>query len=115
METDLVLRSLYACSVVGALLFFLWWGARALGRKRLLLGVDQRLVTVIETTYLSQHSTMHVIRIGTRYFAVGGGATWLTVITELEREPLDAWIESQRRQVDITQMPGGAFFKRFQR
>jgi hypothetical protein len=112
MELDLVLRSLYACSVVGVLLFFLWWGARALGRKRLLLGVDQRLVTVIETTYLSQHSTMHVLRIGTRYFAVGGGANGPTLITELEREPLDGWIESQRRQVDLT---GGAFFKRFQR
>jgi flagellar biogenesis protein FliO len=100
---------------VGALLLFLWWGARVLGRKRLLLGVDQRLVTVVETTYLSQHSTMHVIRIGTRYFAVGGGANGLTLITELEREPLDGWIASQRRQVDLTQMPGGAFFKRFQR
>jgi flagellar biogenesis protein FliO len=115
MEIELILRSLYALSVVCVLLFLLWWGARMLGQKRMVTGIDHRLVTVIETTYLSQNSMMHVVRVGSRYFAIGGGTTGLTLLTELENAPLDAWVENQRRQVDEQRATVGAFLKRFQR
>jgi len=56
---------------------------------------------------------MHIVRIGTRYFAIGGGANGLTLLTELEREPLDEWVGNQRRMVDEQAASVGAIFKRF--
>ena len=115
MEMELFFRSAYALAVVGIILFLVWWLSRMLGRKRLVLGVDRRLVTVIETTYLSQASMMHIVRIGSRYFAIGGGANGLTLITELDQEPLDAWVENQRRLVDEQAASVGALIGRFRK
>lgn len=115
MELELVFRSLYALAVVAIVLFIVWYMMRMLGRKRLIGGVNRRLVTVVETTYLSQQSMMHVVRIGTRYFAIGGGASGLTLISELDQEPMDAFVDNQRRIVDEQTASVGALFKRFQR
>jgi flagellar biogenesis protein FliO len=115
MEIELLLRSLYALSVICVLLFILWWCARVLGQKRIVTGIDHRLVTVIETTYLSQQSMMHVVRIGARYFAIGGGSTGLTLITELETAPLDAWVENKRSQVEEQRASVGALLNRFRK
>ncbi len=112
MDIGIISRSLYALSVVGLLLFGLWWMARQLGRKRVVQGIDQRLVTVIETTYLSQQAMMHVVRIGTRYFAIGGGASGLTMIAELDHEPLDTYVEQQRRLLEDQRASVNAIFKR---
>ena len=115
MEIELVFRSLYALSVVGVVLFIVWYLIRMLGRKRLVVGVNRRLVTVIETTYLSQQSMMHVVRIGARFFAIGGGANGLTLISELESEPLDAWVDNQRRLMDEQTASMGAIFNRLRK
>jgi flagellar biogenesis protein FliO len=97
MELVLILRAIQALAIVGLLLLTFWWIARVLGRGRLIVAADKRLVSVVESTYLSQHTTLHIVKIGDKYYAVGGGAGHLAMLGEVPAESVTPWIESHRR------------------
>ena len=76
---------------------------RGLARGRILASTNRRLVTVLESTPLSQHSALHVIKVGTRYYLIGGGQGHVSSITELPAEEVEGWLETQRAFLRTTQ------------
>lgn len=81
---------------VALLLAGLYALARALRRLRLRDG-GSRLVAVVESTMLSPHLSVHVVRIGTRYFCVGGGDdAGLATLAELTPEEVGDCRYSER-------------------
>jgi flagellar biogenesis protein FliO len=97
MDMGLAFRGLYALAVIGVLLFVLWYAAKLTGRNRIVTSASKRLITVLDTTFLSQQSTMHVVKVGSRYLLVGSGANGLALISELQEPEVEAWLEEQRR------------------
>lgn len=97
MDLVFILRSIQALALVGLLLVAFWWIARSLGRGRLIVSADKRLVSVIESTYLSQNTTLHIVKIAEKYYAVGGGAGHLAMLGEVPADAVVPWIESHRR------------------
>jgi len=79
------------------LLLALYYVVRGLSRGRLVLAADRKLLTVVESTYLAQHVTMHVVKIANRYYLVGGGQSGITLIDEIPAEIVDPWIDAQRK------------------
>jgi flagellar biogenesis protein FliO len=75
----LYLEKLVVLAVVLATLYF---AARRL-RRTPLLRRSGRLVTVLETTMLSQHAMLHVVSAGGRYFLIGSAPGGLSRIAEL--------------------------------
>jgi flagellar biogenesis protein FliO len=87
----------WALSVVGLLLLGLTYAVRTLNRGRLVTGSDRRLVSVVESAAVSQHSAVHVIKVGDRYYLVGGGSAGVTHIADVPAELVDPYIETQRK------------------
>ena len=112
MDLVFILRSIQALAIVGLLLVTFWWIARSLNRGRLVVSADKRLVSVIESTYLSQHTTLHVVKIGEKFYAVGGGAGHLSMLGEVPAESVEPWIESHRRALGAQTATIGALLGR---
>jgi flagellar biogenesis protein FliO len=115
MDLVFILRSIQALAIVGLLLLAFWWLARTLGRGRLIVSADKRLVSVIESTYLSQNTTLHVVKIGDKYYAVGGGSGHLAMLGEVPAESVVPWIESHRRALGEQTATIAALFDRLRR
>jgi|SRR5579872_1591090 len=81
---------------VALLLVGLYAVVRGLSRGRVLLSANRRLLTVVESTMLSQHAAVHVIKAGSRYFVVGGGNGGLTTLAELPSDEVERWLTEQR-------------------
>ena len=92
-----IFQFVYALVVIAVVLLALTWLVRFLARGRLLAGTANKLVSVVESTFLTQHSTLHVVKVGHRFFVVGGGQAGITLISELPSEMVNEWIESQRQ------------------
>jgi flagellar biogenesis protein FliO len=73
---------------------------------------QNRLLSVIESTVLSQHTSVHVVRIGRRYYLVGAGSGTVALISELPAEDVEPFIESQRASLQLQTARLGALFKR---
>ena len=97
MTIGLFFQFAYALVIIAIVLFALTWIVRLLSRGRLLAGTASKLVSVVESTFLTQHSTLHVVKVGDRFFVVGGGQAGITLISELPPEQVNEWIESQRQ------------------
>ncbi|BDE06035.1 hypothetical protein WPS_13110 [Vulcanimicrobium alpinum] len=69
---------------------------RLLHRRRLVASTGKRLVTVVESTFLAPNVTVHVMKVGDRYYLVGAGSAGLTRIDDVEGEVVEAYIRSQR-------------------
>lgn len=85
-----------ALLVVALMLFGLYTVVRALGRGRLVTSADKRLVTVVESTFLAQNTTLHVIKVGERYYLVGGGSGHVSTLAEVPAEQVEPWMREQR-------------------
>ena len=70
---------------------------RALNRGRLVSATGKRLVTVVESTALSQNTTVHVVKVGDRYYLIGGGSAGVTHIADVPSDVVDPYIETQRK------------------
>jgi flagellar biogenesis protein FliO len=92
-----------ALLVVALLLGGLYLVVRGLARGRILASANRRLVTVIESTPLSQHAALHVIKVGSRYYLIGGGQGHVTSIVELPADEVEGWLEAQRTLLRSTQ------------
>ena len=112
MEWTLWLRAASALALVALLLYGLFWAVRLLSQGRMLALGQGRLLSVIESTVLSQHTSVHVVRIGRRYYLVGAGSGTVALISELPAEDVEPFIESQRASLQLQTARLGALFKR---
>ncbi|HTV73740.1 MAG TPA: flagellar biosynthetic protein FliO [Candidatus Acidoferrales bacterium] len=103
MPSSFWLSYVFALLVVALLLGGLYAVVRGLARGRILASANRRLVTVLETTVLSQHSALHVVKVGGRYYLVGGGQGHVNTLVELPAEEVEGWLESQRALLRTTQ------------
>jgi flagellar biogenesis protein FliO len=87
----------WAFAIIALLLLGLTYGARALNRGRIVAAAGKRLVTVVESTPLSQNSTVHVVKVGDRYYLIGGGSAGVTHIADVPSDVVDPYIETQRK------------------
>ena len=78
------------------MLLGLYYAVRGLARGRLVLSTERKLLTVVESTFLAQHVTMHVVKIANRYYLVGGGPSGVTLIDEVPADVVEPWIDAQR-------------------
>jgi len=85
-----------ALLVVGLMLFGLYSVVRALGRGRLVSSTDRRLITVVESTFLAQNTTLHVVKAGERYYMLGGGSGHVNTLAEIPAEQVEPWLREQR-------------------
>jgi len=75
--------------ILGVMLAVLYAVARRLkGVRFFARGVD-RYVTVIESTMLSPHAAVHLLRVGTRYLLIGGGSAGLFKLAEFSAGELE--------------------------
>ena len=77
-------------ATVGFVLAAFYAIARAWKSGRLRLSPRKRLICVIETAALTQHAVLQIVRIGRRYYALGGGASNVRLLCELPAADLDA-------------------------
>lgn len=68
--------------ILALVLVTLYFAARRL-RRTPLFTRSGRLVTVLETTILSQHAMLHVVSVGGRYFLIGSTPGGVFRIAEL--------------------------------
>ncbi len=108
----LILRTIYALAVVALLLLGLWWIARTLRRGRIVMGADKRLVSVIDSTYLAQNTSLHVVKVADRYFVVGGGSGHVSLISEVPADAVVPWIEAHRSALGAQTEPVATLLRR---
>jgi flagellar biogenesis protein FliO len=94
---DVVFHVLWAFAVIALLLVGLTYAARALNRGRLVSAAGKRLVTVVESTVLAQNTSVHVVKVGDRYYLIGGGSAGVTHIADVPSDAVDPYIETQRK------------------
>lgn len=88
-------RMLGALAVIALVLFALQFVARAGLRQRLMTGGERRLLTVLETTFLPNASSMHVVKVADRYMVVGRSGGHIATLGEIPAETIDAWLAAQ--------------------
>jgi flagellar biogenesis protein FliO len=88
---------LLALAVVALMLFGLYAIVRGLTRGRLLAANEKRLIGVVDSALVSQNTSVHVVKAGSRYLLVGGGSGHLAALGELSGDEVEAWLEEQRR------------------
>lgn len=100
MDLWFVLKVVWALALIAVLLVGLTYAVRLLARGRLVVATNRRLVSVVESTFLAQNVTVHVIKVAEKYFLVGGGSAGVTKIDEVPAEMVGPWIEEQKRSLD---------------
>lgn len=100
-----------ALFVIALMLFGLYAVVRALSRGRLVVSSERRLLTVVESTSLSQNTTLHVVKAGTRYYLVGGGAGHVSSLGEIPAEQVEPWLRDQRTAFQAQTQSVAGFLK----
>ncbi len=85
-----------ALSIVALMLVGLYIIVRGLARGRVFASANRRMVTVLESTMLSQHSSVHVVKVGNRYMLVGGSNGNVSMLTELPGDDVEGWLAHER-------------------
>jgi flagellar biogenesis protein FliO len=85
-----------ALSIVALMLGGLYIIVRGLARGRTFASANRRMVTVLESTMLSQHSSVHVVKVGQRYMLVGGSNGNVSMLAELPSDDVEAWLAHER-------------------
>jgi flagellar biogenesis protein FliO len=97
MDILFLARVVSAFALVALLLVGMTFVVRALSRGRLIVAANRKLVTVVESTFVAQNVTLHVIKVANRYFLVGGGSAGITKIDEIPAEFAQEWMDEQKR------------------
>ena len=92
-----LLQAIWALAVVALVLLGLTYAVRTLNRGRIVAGTSRRLITVVESAAVSQHSAIHVVKIGDRYIVIGGGSAGVTHIADVPADVVEPYIETQRK------------------
>lgn len=85
-----------ALTIVALMLGGLYIIVRGLTRGRVFASANRRMVTVLESTMLSQHSSVHVVKVGQRYMLVGGSNGHVSMLAELPGDDVEAWMAHER-------------------
>jgi flagellar biogenesis protein FliO len=85
-----------ALTIVALMLGGLYIIVRSLARGRVFALANRRMVTVLESTALSQHASVHVVKVGQRYLLVGGSNGNVSMLAELPNDDVDAWLANER-------------------
>jgi flagellar biogenesis protein FliO len=95
MDIAFVLKVVWAFALIALILVAMMYVGRAVQRGRVISG-GRRLVSTIESTALAQNVAVHVLRVGDKYFLVGGGSAGVALLSELPASEIEPFIESQR-------------------
>lgn len=106
------LRAISGLALVAFLLLALYYVVRFLSQGRLLTLGRARLMTVIESTFLAQNTSIHVVKMGGRYFLIGAGSGHVALISEIPPEEVEPFVEARRRALELQTTRLGAIFKR---
>jgi flagellar biogenesis protein FliO len=81
-----------------AFVFQVVWAyvSRAIQRGRVVVGTGKRLVTTVESAILAPNVTVHVVKVGGKYYLVGGGTAGVSLLAELTPDEVEPYIESAR-------------------
>jgi len=112
MEWLVWLRAISALALVALLLLGLYWAVRFLAQGRLLALGRSKLVNVIESTFLAQNTSVHVVRIARRYFLVGASSGHVSLISEIPADEVEPFVDEQRQAIDLQTARLTAMFKR---
>ncbi|MBV8074328.1 MAG: flagellar biosynthetic protein FliO [Candidatus Eremiobacteraeota bacterium] len=112
MEWTLWIRALSALALVALLLYGLYWAARFLSQGRLATLGRSRLVVVVESTFLAQNTSVHVVKVGARYYLVGASHGHVALISELSAAEVEGHMELQRQALSAQTARLGALFGR---
>lgn len=96
MDIAFLFKVAWALGLVALLLFALTYVVRALSRGRLVVAANRKLVTVVESTFLAQNVTLHVVKVGERFYLVGGGSAGVTKIDEVPADVAQPWLDEQK-------------------
>lgn len=96
MGIGFIAQYLLALVVVALMLLGLYVAVRTLGRGRLVTSANKRLVSVVESTFLSQQTTLHVVKVLDKYYLIGGGSGHVSTLAEIPAEQLEPWMREQR-------------------
>jgi flagellar biogenesis protein FliO len=75
--------------VVALMLGGMYAVVRGIARGRVIVSTRRRIVTVLESTMLSQHNAIHVVKVGSRYLLLGAGNGHVTALGELSSEDVE--------------------------
>jgi flagellar biogenesis protein FliO len=112
LELSVWIRAITALALVALLLYGMFWILRFLSQGRLAAIGRSRLISVVESTFLSQNTAVHVVKIARRYYLVGASHGHVALISELPAEEVEPFIEAQRQAVQLQTARIGALFKR---
>ena len=99
MSGGFLFNYVLALVVVALMLGGLYAIVRGLARGRVLLSADRRLVTVLESTMLSQHASVHVVKVGSRYVLVGGSNGNVSMLADLPSDDVEKWLAKERESL----------------
>ena len=112
MELSVWIRAITALALVALLLYGMFWALRFLSQGRLVALGRSRLAVVVESTFLSQNTAVHVVKVARRYYLVGASNGHVALITELPADEVEPFVESQRQAVALQSQRISAIFKR---
>ncbi len=101
MSGNFWVNYILALAVVALMLGGLYALVRGLARGRVLSSADRRLVTVLESTALGQHTAVHVVKVGNNYFLLGAGNGHVTALGELGCNDVETWLAEQRTLIGV--------------
>ncbi|MEO7040077.1 MAG: flagellar biosynthetic protein FliO [Candidatus Elarobacter sp.] len=91
------LNLIWAFALIALMLVGLTYAVRLVNRGRIVAASGNRLVTIVESVAVSQHSAVHVVKVGDRYYLVGGGSAGVTHIADVPPDVVEPYIETQRK------------------
>ncbi len=100
MDIGFILKVVWAFALVAVLLGGMAYVVRMLARGRLVVAANRKLVTVVESTFVAQNVTLHVVKVADRYYLVGGGSAGITKIDEIPADIAGRWLDDQKRSLD---------------
>ncbi len=115
MNIAFVLQVIWAFALVALLLVGFMYVARAIQRGRIVGSVGRRLISTVESTALAQNVTVHVVRVGDKYFLVGGGTAGVALLAELAADEVEPYIESHRLALEAQRSSLMRPFERFRK
>ena len=96
MSSGFWINYFLALAIVALMLGGLYIVARGLARGRIFASASRRMVTVLESTVLSQHVHVYVVKIGARYLLLGASNGSVSTLAELGPEEVETWLAAQR-------------------
>ncbi len=96
MNLAFIFQIVWAFALVALLLVGMTYVARSIQRGRIVVGTGKRLVSTVESAILAPNVTVHVVKVGGKFYLVGGGTAGVSLLAELPPDEIEPYIESHR-------------------